>query len=75
MAMSRGAIPLPGMAARIPSSARGIALLDRTRDRYSFREMQTRFPFSEDGIQAAIDAAKAMRCVKATIVVKPALIE
>ena len=37
--------------------------------------MQTRFPFSEDGIQAAIDAANAMRCVKATIVVNPEIVE
>ena len=55
--------------------ARGIAVLDRTRDRYPFRELQTRFPFSEDGIQAAIDAAGAMRCVKATIVVNPEIVE
>ena len=55
--------------------ARGIALLDRARNRYPFREMQTRFPFSEDGIQAAIDAANAMACVKATIVVNPEIIE
>jgi threonine dehydrogenase-like Zn-dependent dehydrogenase len=55
--------------------ARGIAVLDRTRDRYPFRELQTRFPFSEDGIQAAIDTANAMGCVKATIVVNPEIIE
>jgi threonine dehydrogenase-like Zn-dependent dehydrogenase len=55
--------------------ARGIAVLDRTRDRYPFRELQTHFPFSEDGIQAAIDAADAMSCVKATIVVNPDIIE
>lgn len=55
--------------------ARGIALLDRARDRYPFRDMQTRFPFSEDGIQAAIDAANAMACVKATIVVNPEIVE
>jgi hypothetical protein len=35
--------------------------------------MQTRFPFSEDGIAQAIDAARAMRCVKATIVPDAAL--
>ncbi len=55
--------------------ARGIAMLDRARGRYPFRELQTRFPFSEDGIQAAIDAANTMRCVKATIVVNPQIIE
>jgi hypothetical protein len=51
----------------------GIVMLDRARDRYPFREMQTRFPFSEDGITQAIDAARAMRCVKATIVPDAAL--
>ena len=55
--------------------ARGIAVLDRARDRYPFRDLQTRFPFSEEGIQAAIDAANEMRCVKATIVVNPEIVE
>ena len=55
--------------------ARGIAVLDRTRDRYPFRDLQTRFPFSEEGIQAAIDTANTMGCVKATIVVNPQIIE
>ena len=55
--------------------ADGIALLDRARGRYPFRELQTRFPFSEEGIQAAIAAANAMECVKATIVVNPAIVD
>ena len=55
--------------------ALGIGLLDRARDRYPFRDLQTRFPFSEAGIQDAIDAANAMRCVKATIVVDEAIVE
>ena len=46
----------------------GIRMLDRARDRYPFREMQAWFPFSEAGIGDAIAAARAMRCVKATIV-------
>ena len=55
--------------------ALGIAMLDRTRARYPYGELQTRFPFSEEGVQAAIDAANAMRCVKATIVVNPEILE
>jgi hypothetical protein len=46
----------------------GIRMLDRARERYPWRSMQTLFPFDEAGVQAAIDAANAMRAVKATIV-------
>ncbi len=52
----------------------GIVMLNRARDRYPFAELQTRFPFTEDGINEAIDAARAMRCVKATIVPRPDII-
>jgi len=45
----------------------GIAMLDRARDRYPWYEMQTLFPFSEDGISDAIESAMAMRSVKSTI--------
>ena len=55
--------------------ALGIAMLDRARDRYPFRDLQTHFPFSEAGIQDAIDTANAMGCVKATIVVDAAIVE
>ena len=48
--------------------ALGIAMLDRARDRYPFGDMQTKYPFSEEGIAAAISDANAMKCVKATIV-------
>ncbi len=48
--------------------ALGIAMLDRARDRYPFGAMQTRYPFSEEGISAAIADADAMTCVKATVV-------
>ncbi|HUA77575.1 MAG TPA: zinc-binding dehydrogenase [Acetobacteraceae bacterium] len=51
----------------------GIKMLDRARERYPFREMQSWFPFTEAGIAEAIDAARAMRCVKATIVPDDAL--
>lgn len=55
--------------------ALGIAMLDRARHRYPFRELQTHFPFSEAGIQDAIDTANTMGCVKATLVMDAAIIE
>jgi len=55
--------------------ALGIKMLHRARHRYPFREMQKRFPFSEEGIVAAINAARAMECVKATIVPNPAIVD
>ena len=53
----------------------GIGMLQRARNKYPFEDMQQRFPYSEEGIVAAIDAAKAMRCVKATIVPDPAIVD
>ena len=46
----------------------GIRLLHRARDRYPWHRMQSRYPFTKDGITAATQDAMAMRCVKATIV-------
>jgi threonine dehydrogenase-like Zn-dependent dehydrogenase len=45
----------------------GIAMLDRARDRYPWYDMQTLFPFHEQGVKDAIAAAMEMRAVKATI--------
>ena len=53
----------------------GIAMLDRARDRYPWSEMQTRFPFTEEGIGEAIESALEMRSVKSTIVPAPDLID
>ena len=53
----------------------GIRLLDRVRGRYPFARMQTRFPFSEQGIADAIAAARAMRSVKSTIVPDPEIVD
>ncbi len=55
--------------------ATGIKMLHRAAGRYPFREMQMRFPFSEGGIAEAINAAREMRCVKATIVPDLAIVE
>jgi hypothetical protein len=53
---------------------KGIAMLDRARDRYPWLEMQTRFPFTEQGIGEAIESAIEMRSVKSTIVPAPELV-
>ena len=45
-----------------------IDMLDRARDRYPWHRMQTRFPFTEEGVTEATESAMAMRCVKATII-------
>ena len=54
---------------------KGIAMLDRARDRFPWTEMQTRFPFTEEGINEAIQSALDMRSVKSTIVPTPELLE
>ena len=45
----------------------GVAMLDRARGRYPWLEMQTLYPFDEDGLSRAIADAIAMRTVKSTI--------
>ena len=50
-------------------------MLDRARDRYPWSEMQTRFPFTEEGIGEAIQSALDMRSVKSTIVPTPELVD
>jgi len=52
---------------------KGIALLDRARDRYPWYDMQTLFPFTEAGISQAIDSATTMRSVKSTIILNEQL--
>ena len=46
----------------------GVDMLDRARDKYPWRAMQTLFPFSEDGVAEAVNQAMAMKTVKSTIV-------
>lgn len=46
----------------------GVALLDRTRHSYPWDQMQTLFPFSEEGIHDATQTALAMQSIKSTIV-------
>ena len=54
---------------------KGIAMLDRARARYPWYEMQTLFPFDEQGIAEAIASAREMRSVKSTIVLSDQLLE
>jgi threonine dehydrogenase-like Zn-dependent dehydrogenase len=54
--------------------ALGVAMLHRARDRYPWLDMQTLYPFDEDGVSRAIADAMAMRTVKSTIVPWPELV-
>lgn len=55
--------------------ALGVAMLDKARDRYPWRTMQTLYPFDEDGVTRAVSDAMAMRTVKSTIVPNPDMAE
>ena len=50
-------------------------MLSRTRDKYPWLDMQTLYPFTEDGIGRAVADAMAMKMVKSTIVPWPELAE
>jgi threonine dehydrogenase-like Zn-dependent dehydrogenase len=52
----------------------GVDMLHRTRAKYPWLEMQTLYPFDEDGISRAVNDAMAMRTVKSTIVPWPELV-
>src|SRR5947209_7675858 len=53
----------------------GVDMLYRTRKKYPWLEMQTIYPFTEDGVAQAIADAMAMKTVKSTIVPWPELVE
>src|SRR5258705_460151 len=53
----------------------GVDMLYRTRGKYPWLEMQTIYPFSEEGIGRAVADAMAMKTVKSTIVPWPELAE
>ena len=46
----------------------GVDMLYRTRDKYPWLEMQTVYPFDQEGVSQAIQDAMAMKTVKSTIV-------
>jgi hypothetical protein len=50
-------------------------MLYRTREKYPWLEMQTIYPFSEEGIRDAVADAMAMKTVKSTIVPWPELVK
>jgi threonine dehydrogenase-like Zn-dependent dehydrogenase len=52
----------------------GVEMLYRTRDKYPWLDMQTLYPFDEDGIAHAVADAMAMKTVKSTIVPWPELV-
>ncbi|MGB9388287.1 MAG: sorbitol dehydrogenase, partial [Pseudolabrys sp.] len=53
----------------------GVDMLYRTREKYSWFDMQTLYPFSEEGIGRAVADAIAMKTVKSTIVPWPELLK
>ena len=53
----------------------GVDMLYRTRNKYPWLEMQTIYPFTEEGIGRAVADAMAMKTVKSTIVPWPELAE
>ena len=55
--------------------ALGVDMLYRARARYPWFDMQTLYPFDEDGVSRAVADALAMRTVKSTIVPWPELLD
>jgi threonine dehydrogenase-like Zn-dependent dehydrogenase len=53
----------------------GVDMLYRTRNKYPWLDMQTLYPFTEDGIGRAVADAMAMKTVKSTIVPWPELVQ
>ncbi len=52
----------------------GVEMLYRTRDKYPWLDMQTIYPFTEEGVGRAVADAMAMKTVKSTIVPWPELV-
>ena len=53
----------------------GVDMLYHARDKYPWLEMQTLYPFTEEGVSRAVADAMAMKTVKSTIVPWPELVE
>ena len=53
----------------------GVDMLYKTRNKYPWLDMQTTYPFTEEGVTRAVDDAMAMRTVKSTIIPWPELVE
>ena len=59
---------LPDLDGRITDLPLGVDILYQARDKYPFRDMQTLFPFTIEGVKDAVAQAMAMKTVKSTIV-------
>ena len=55
--------------------APGVDMLYRARDKYPWFDMQTLYPFDEDGVSRAVADALAMRTVKSTVVPWPEVLD
>ena len=53
----------------------GVDMLYRARNKYPWLEMQTLYPFTEEGVSRAVADAMAMKTVKSTIVPWPELVD
>jgi threonine dehydrogenase-like Zn-dependent dehydrogenase len=53
----------------------GVDMLYRARDKYPWLDMQTLYPFTEEGVSRAVADAMAMKTVKSTIVPWPELVD
>src|SRR6266576_3249571 len=52
----------------------GVDMLYRTRNKYPWLDMQTLYPFTQDGVTQAVADAMAMKTVKSTIIPWPELV-
>jgi hypothetical protein len=50
-------------------------MLNHARDKYPWFDMQTIYPFNENGLKSAVSDAMAMKTVKSTIVPWPELLD
>jgi threonine dehydrogenase-like Zn-dependent dehydrogenase len=55
--------------------ALGVQMLNHARDKYPWFDMQTIYPFNENGLKSAVSDAMAMKTVKSTIVPWPELLD
>jgi hypothetical protein len=53
----------------------GVEMLYRAAKKYPWLDMQTIYPFTEDGVGRAVADAMAMKTVKSTIVPWPELVD
>lgn len=52
----------------------GVEMLYKTRNKYPWLDMQTIYPFTQEGVSQAVDDAMNMRTVKSTIIPWPELV-